>query len=84
MNSSRPAYVQLSVPNLTPAQACNAWNYVLHLAAGTQPITADALRLAANKAAAGMQLPGAPERVAASGANPDDRLYDYFGIPRPL
>lgn len=55
VTSYQPAYVRLSVPNLTPAQALNAWNYVLHLAAGAQPITDDALRLAANKAASNVQ-----------------------------
>lgn len=83
-NLFQPAYVRLSVPTLTPAQALNAWNYILHLAAGAQPITDDAIRLAANKAAANVQLPGGPERVAASAADSTDRLYDYFGIPRPL
>ena len=76
------AHVRLSVPNLNPTQALNAWNYVLHLAAGAQPITDETLRLAANKAAANVQLPGSPERVAAA-QGPDDGLYDYFGIPRP-
>jgi hypothetical protein len=83
----QPAAVRLSVPSLTPDQALNAWNYVLHLAAGAQPISADVLRLAAGKAAANIQLTPEPQRIAASaGHNPDhdhDRLYDYFGIPRP-
>lgn len=81
--SQPPAHVRLSVPNLNPTQALNAWNYVLHLAAGAQPITDETLRLAANKAAANVQLPGSPEHVAASAQGPDDGLYDYFGIPRP-
>lgn len=78
-----PAYVRLSVPNLTAGQALNAWNYVLHMAATDQPITADVLRLAAGKAAANVQLPGQPERIEAAERPDEDRLYDFFGVPRP-